>query len=360
MWSSCFSLGSRRSPPSAAAPPLTLTHCSLARSLTHSLSLSLPHSLCHSLTHSLCHSLTHSLTFCTEPPHFPFAWQAQYTELPGGAATRWPPLARGSARGCLLPGRRSTQSLRTSLLRGRRGTQSFLAELQRGGRRWPAAVPAAAFCLAGAVHRASALPFCVAGAVHRASWRSCNAVAAAGPRQCPRPPFAWQAQYTEPPHFPFAWQAQYTELPGGAAARWPPLARGCLLPGSQPYTDTEPGVAGAIHRAPLLITNPHSSTSDRSTSHHNSSQLITSQLITVPLVTPHFSQLPYHITTSHHTLSQLIPSQLHFSHPFSHLTYIHLPHQNSSQLHFSHLTSQVHFSHLTSHLPEVHIKILHT
>ena len=52
-------------------------------------------------------------------------------------------------------------------------------------------------------------------------------MAAAGPRL----PFAWQAQYSEPPHFPFAWQAQYIELPGGAAARWPPLARDCLLRG---------------------------------------------------------------------------------------------------------------------------------
>ena len=95
---------------------------------------------------SSTHSLTHSLT------------QAQYTELPGGAAARWPPLARG----CLLPGRRSTQSVRTP---------------------------------------ASALPFCVAGAVHRAFWRSCGEVAAAGLRL----PFAWQTQYTEPPHFPFAW-----------------------------------------------------------------------------------------------------------------------------------------------------------
>ena len=95
----------------------------------------------------------------TEPLHFSCAWQAQYTELSRGAAARW--------------------------------------------------------------------PFCVAGALHRAFWRSCGAVAAAGPRL----PFAWQAQYTEPPHFPFAWRAQYIELPGGAAARWPPRARGCLLPG---------------------------------------------------------------------------------------------------------------------------------
>ena len=221
-------------------------------------------------------------------PHFPCAWQAQYTELSGGAAARWPPLARGCllpgrcstqsvrtsasalpfcvagavytelpggaaaqwpplARSCLLPGRRSTQSLRTSLLRGMRSTQSFLEELWRGGRHWPAA----AFCLAGAVHRASALPFCVAGAVHRAFWRSCGAVAAAGPRL----PFAWQTQYTEPPHFPFTWHAQYTELSGGAAARWPPLVS-CLLHGrcSTQSVRTSASalsfcVAGAVHRA---------------------------------------------------------------------------------------------------------------
>ena len=63
--------------------------------------------------------------------------------------------------------------------------------------------------------------------------RSCGAVAAAGPRL----PFAWQAQYTEPPHFPCAWQAQYTELSRGAAARWPLQARGCFC------------LAGAVHRA---------------------------------------------------------------------------------------------------------------
>ena len=83
-----------------------------------------------------------------------FAWKAQYRELPD----------------CLSRGRRSTQSLleelrrawaplgRGWLLCGRRSTQSLLKELRRGWLR-------------------------VAGAVQRASWL----------------PFAWQAQYTEPP-----------------------------------------------------------------------------------------------------------------------------------------------------------------
>ena len=57
-------------------------------------------------------SLTHSLTVQIAS-WLPLAWQAQYTELPGGAAARWPPLARG----CLLRGKRSTQSLLEELRR---------------------------------------------------------------------------------------------------------------------------------------------------------------------------------------------------------------------------------------------------
>ena len=98
-----------------------------------------------------------------------------------------------------------------------------------------------------------------------------------------------------------------------------------------------------VHFSSLLTT------SHRSTFHHNSSQLITSQLITLPLLTPHFSHLTYHITTSHHNSSHLITSQLITAPLLTPLLTPHLSHQNSSQLHFSHLTSQVHFSHLTSH-----------
>ena len=122
VWGSCFSLGSR--PGSLLRLRLRLRR--LLFIFTHH---SRPPSLPPSLLHSLTHSLTHSLAQYTEPPHFPFAWHAQYTWLPGGAAARWPPLARG----CLLPGTRSTQSLRTSFVCGcRRSTQSFLEELRRG------------------------------------------------------------------------------------------------------------------------------------------------------------------------------------------------------------------------------------
>ena len=80
-------------------------------------------------------------------------------------------------------------------------------------------------------------------------------MAAAGPRL----PFAWQAQYSEPPHFPCAWQAQYTERGG---RRWPAAAF-CLaasrtqtqsLAWQAQYTELALPVcvAGAIHRASCL------------------------------------------------------------------------------------------------------------
>ena len=117
--------------------------------------------------------------------------------------------------------------------------------------------------------------------------------------------------------------------------------------------------------APLLITTHHSSTSDRSTSHHNSSHPNSSQLHFWQV---HFSSqfiTTYHIPThhsstshtslltaplSHHNFSlQLITAYPITAPLLTPLLTPHLSHQNSSQRHFSHLTSQVHFSHLTSH-----------
>ena len=66
VWGSCFSLGSRRSPPSAAAAA--------------------------PLTHSLTHSLTVQIA-----SWLPLAWQAQYTEPPGGAAARVGAAGAGAA-----------------------------------------------------------------------------------------------------------------------------------------------------------------------------------------------------------------------------------------------------------------------
>ena len=182
--------------PQSLAPSLPHSH-SLTPSLRHSLTPSLPHSCPHSLTPSLPHSLTpslppsltHSLTsrgrrstesflaafrvagaVYTEPPGsitcgarswLPFAWPAQYTEPPGGAA------ACVGAAGPRLASR------------GRRSTESFLAAFRVAGavhkelRRAWAPLGRSWLRVAGAVYRASWLPFGLP--VHRASWRSCGA-----------------------------------------------------------------------------------------------------------------------------------------------------------------------------------------
>ena len=284
----------------------------------------------------------------------PFAWQAQYTEPPG------------------VPF--SSQSLLEEL---RLSWQARYTEPPEGAAaRVVAAGAAAAFLVAGAVHRASSAAFRVAGAIHRASWRSCGARGRRWGRGClssgrrstqsllQKLRRAWSPLG---PRLPFAWQAQYTEPPGGAAARvvaagaaaafrvagavhrasWRVAARVVAAGAVAAFR-----VAGAVHRRSTNSSQLHFShlTHHSSTAHHNSSQLhflqvhfssqlITSQLITVPLLTPHFSHLTYHITTSHYNSSQLITSQLITAPLLKPLLTPHLSHQNSSQLHFSHLTS---------------------
>ena len=284
VWGSCFSLGSRRSPPSAAAAPhssLLITHSSLTHSLPHSLThYSLTHSsqlitaplifrlgcrlasppppplhLTHSLTQAgavqracLLHgrrttqSLLAELRRAWPPlkPRLPFAWQAQYTEPPGRAAARV--AAAGAAAAFGVAGavhRASCCSARGCcwgrgcLWHGRRSTQSLLDELRRA---WPPLGPRLPFAwqaqytgppggVAARVAAAgAAAAFGVAGAVHRASWTSCGArgrrwghgclwrgrrstqslldeLRRAWPPLGPRLPLAWQAQYTEPPHW---------------------------------------------------------------------------------------------------------------------------------------------------------------
>ena len=245
VWGSCFSLGSRRSPPSAAA---AAPHSSLL--ITQSL---ITDSLTPSLTHSTP-SLTHG--GAAEPsggaaarvgaagPRLAVVWQVQYRELPGCVSRgrrstqslleelrrAWPPLGRGCLQytqlpGCVSRGRRSTQSLLAELRRvwpplgrgclsrgrcstpppgcfsrGRRSAESLLEELRRA---WP---PLGRGCLSRG--RRSTQSFLaalrVAGAVHR-RFAGCAS--------------AWQAQYTEPPggaaarvaaagpRLPFSWQA---------------------------------------------------------------------------------------------------------------------------------------------------------
>ena len=321
-----------------------------------------PHSLTHTHSHSLTLTHTHSFTHCID------SFLAAFGVAGAVHRASW-----RSCGGCLWRGRRSTQSLLEEL---RRAWAPLGPRLPFAWQAQYTEPPAGAAARVGAAGAAAA--FCVAGAVHRASWRSCGARGHRWGRGC-----LWRGRHSTQslleelrhawaplgPRLPFAWQAQYTEPPGGAAARVGAAGAAAALWWQAQYTSqhNSPQLITTYHipthhsstshtsliTAPLLITTHHSSTSHRSTSHHNSSQLITSQLITVPLLTPHFSHLTYHITTSHHNSSQLITSQLITAPLLTPLLKPHLSHQNSSQLHFSHLTSQVHFS----HLPEVHIKL---
>ena len=268
-------------------------------------------------------------------PRLPFAWQAQYTEPPGRAAAR---VAACWGRG--------------SLSRSRRSTQSLLDELRRA---W--------------------LPL--------------------GPRL----PFAWQAQYTEPPGraaacvaaagaaAAFAWQAPLIIHPSSRTTYHISLITSHL-----PFSQLTHHLSHVTHHSPLITTphlTPHLSLSHHTLSHPNSSQL-------------HFSNLTHHSSTAHHNSSQLHFSHFHFSslltgpllitthhhssqlHSSSQaitasLLTPHLSHHNfSSQLitsqlitaplltplltpHLSHHnSSQLHFSHLTSHTLIHHSSTSHT
>ena len=305
----------------------------------------------HSLTHSHSLTLTHSFTHCTD----------SFLAAFGVAGA----VHRASWRSCGARGRRWG---RGCLWRGR--TQYTEP-------------PGGAAARVGAAGAAAA--FRMASAVHRASWRSCGARGRRWGRGCLlRGRCSTQSLLEElrrawaplGPRLPFAWQAQYTEPPGGAAAGVGAAGAAAAF-----------CVAGAVHRASWRSCGARGRRWGRGclvawqaqyTSQHNSSQLITYQLITAPLLTPHSSQLhcssqlitaplltgPLLITT-HHNLSHPNSSQFHFSHLTSHTSLItsqllitihhNLSHPNSSQLHFSH-----HFSHLTYHIRTHHSSTSHT
>ena len=282
-----------------------------------------------------------------------FAWQAQYTERPGGAA------ARVGAAGPRLASR------------GRRSTQSFLAA------------------------------FRVAGAVHRASWWSCGARG----RRWAAARFAWQAQYRELPGclsrgrrstqsvlaelrcawaplgrgwlrvagavqtaswLPFAWQAQYSQRPGGAAARvgaaGPRLA-------SRGRRSTDSFLA-AFRVAGAVLTASWRSCGARGrrwaadgfawqaqyrerpgclSRGRRSTQSVLAELLSWRSCR-HILWFVYPLSQSPH-LTQLIslPRSLCFSLSLSHFHH-NLSHPNSSQFHFSHLTYHIRTHHSsTSH-----------
>ena len=199
--------------PHSLTPSLTpLTHSTHSlHSLTHSIhslhSLTpLTHSLhsLHSLTHSLHSTPLHSSPLHSTPLHSTPLHSTPLHATPRHATPRHATPRHATPRHA-TPRHALTHSLTHRRLpsRGRRSTQSLLEELRRAwaplGRGW----------------------LRVARAVQRASW------------------------------LPFAWQAQYTEPPGGAAARMG--AAGPRL-ASRGTRSTESflaafRVAGAVHRA---------------------------------------------------------------------------------------------------------------
>ena len=353
VWGSCFSLGSRhfsssvRPPRPSAAPPSQLITAPLltphlsqhnsSTSITSLLTAQLitaplltPHlSHHHSSQLHFSHLTSHTSLITSSPltslitpplvtaplltPHssyyhstthhssvvsrLPFSWQVQC--------------------GCLLRGRRSTQSLLVQLRHAWARPSGAAAFRVAGavhraswsscgahGRRWAAA----AFRVAGAVHRASwsswpsgAAAFRVAGAVHRASWSSCGArgrrwaaaafrVAGAVHRA------SWSSWPSGAAAFRVAgavhraswsscgargrrwaavvvvWQAAYTEPPGRAVA---------CVGAAGPRL---PFVAGAVHRASW-------SSCGACGRRWTAAAFRVAGFITAPLLTPHLHSL---------------------------------------------------------------------
>ena len=129
----------------------------------------------------------------------------------GPAAATAPQLPQGSSMYCACHAK------------GKCGGSEYCA-CQAKGRRGPAAATAPQLlkkplCTAPATQKGSADALCTAPATQKA---------VAGQRRPPRRSSARKLQ------------VRYTELPGGAAARWPPLARDCLLRGRRNALCTAP------------------------------------------------------------------------------------------------------------------------
>ena len=325
VWGSCFSLGSRRGSLLRLLRRLLFIFTHHSSLITHSLT----HSLTHPPTHSPTHSLTHSLTLSARGFLSAFL-SAQYTETPGGAAAAFRvagAVHRASKRSC--------------------GARSC---------RWAAA----AFRVAGAVHTASwtscgargrrwaAAAFRVAGAVHRASRRS------------------WGRGYLS------RGRRRTQSLLDELRRSWPPLGRGYLSRGRRSTQS-------------LHIIFDTLSFSHKFVSHH-----LSDTILDTPTLTHHLSHhfVPHHLshtTLSHpilhkplcHTLSFthrfvthhlshfLTPSFTHHfvTHYFSHtIFHTHLCHTPSSTHHLSHTAlSHTIFHHtifVTHHLS--HRQLCHT
>ena len=213
-------------------------HSLITHSLSHSHSLTLTHFspplphhspagfVTHSLTHSLTHpvTLTHSLLLTSPSSFTTLHYTTHHISLIihhfslhhlSHLTAHSPPFTLH-----MLPfvWQAQCRDLPGCLSRGRRSTQSLLRSCGARGRRWPAASwlpfawqaqytepPAWAPLARGWLSRGRRstesflAAFRLAGAVHRASWKSCGARGRRWPAAGFRVAVAWQAQYTEPP-----------------------------------------------------------------------------------------------------------------------------------------------------------------
>ena len=196
----------------------------------------------------------------------PFAWQAPYTEPPGGAAAR------------VSRGRRSTDVASWLPL----AWQAHYTEPAGGAAaRVGAAGPRLAVAWQAQYRYSFLAAFGVAGAIHRACWRSCGARGRRWPAAAFRVAGAQSLLEERRPRLAVAWQAQYR----------------CSFLAAF-------GVAGALHRACWRSCGARG----RRWPAAGCRVDLSSPLITDPLIT---SQL---LITTHHTLSHTKSSQLHFSH----------------------------------------------
>ena len=242
VWGSCFSLGSRRSPPASASPspphhhlaPLLITHHSSHTSHHHS-----SHTTCSTshhtplISHLSSHTthLTHLITTHLTPlishlsshtAHLTHLITTLLTPLISQHSSQTTHLTHHASHTPHLTALISNHSSHTSQHHSSHTPHPLLGP--RLPFVWEAQYTEPSERAAERVAAAWAAAFRVAGAVHRAFWRSCGA----------------RGRRLHGPRLPFVWQAQHTEPSGGAAGtRGRRLGCGCLyLP-----------VAGAVHRA---------------------------------------------------------------------------------------------------------------
>ena len=270
-------------------------------------SSSLPHhSLAHSLTHSLTHALTHSLRRSTESFLAAFrvagavhraswAWQAQYTEPPGGAAARV--VAAGAAAAFRVAG---------AVHRASWAWQAQYTEPPGGA--------AARVVAAGA-----AAAFLVAGAVHRATYHHHSSQTHLSHHNFSSPLITTHhtLSHTKSSQLHFSHLTHHSSTAHHNSSQlhfWQVHFSSQLItylsqPNSWQFHFSHLTSHSSLITSQLLITTHHNLSQPNSWQFHFSHLTSHTSLIT--------SQL---LITTHHNLSHPNSSQLHFSHPFSHLT----------------------------------------